>query len=92
MKNIQQILTQARAIKITNPDGSLSFKIVEITPGSVYSSLGIQNEDIITHINGKPISNLNEVMGLFGGIQNMSKLNISVNRSGSQQDLDYQFQ
>ena len=39
MANIQDILTQARGIQITNPDGSLSFKIVDIQPGGIFSYL-----------------------------------------------------
>lgn len=89
MKNISDILTQARGVQITNPDGTLSFKIVDVQPGGVFSYLGIQNNDIITKINGKKISNLNEVMGLFGGISNVQSMKITINRDGQEVPLDY---
>lgn len=91
MANIQDILTQARGIQITNPDGSLSFKIVDIQPGGIFSYLGIQNNDIITQINGQPISDLNMVMGLFGKITNLNKLNLTIKRNGTETPLDYKF-
>lgn len=91
MTNIQDILTQARGIQITNPDGSLSFKIVDIQPGGIFSYLGIQNNDIITQINGQPISDLNMVMGLFGKITNLNKLNLTIKRNGTETPLDYKF-
>lgn len=91
MENIQDILTQARGIQITNPDGTLSFKIVDIQPGGVFSYLGIENGDIITQINGQPISDLNMIMGLFGKITNLDKLNITINRGGTPTPLDYKF-
>ena len=91
LKNIQELLTQARGIQITNPDGSLAFKIVEIQPGSIYSYLGIENNDIITEINGKKISSLNEVMSLFSNLGNLSKLNMTLKRSGEVVPRDYQF-
>lgn len=92
MKDISSLLTQARGIPINNPDGTVSFKIVEIQPGSVYSSLGIQNNDVITQINGRKIQNLNEVMSLFSKIVTLDKLNLTVNRGGEALPLDYKFQ
>lgn len=91
LTNISDILTQARGIQLANPDGSISFKIVEIQPGSVFSHLGIQNEDIITEINGKKISNLNQVMMLFGKLGNLDNLKLNVNRGGSSTPLNYTF-
>jgi type II secretory pathway component PulC len=90
MKDIHTILTQAEAIKIQNPDGSMSFKIVNIEPGSMFSFLGIQNQDIITSINGRPISDINEVMNVFGKLGSLSQLKLGVKREGEEQQLDYQ--
>ena len=56
--NISSVLTQARAIPITNGDGTISFKVTEIVPGSIYSQLNIQENDIITGINGKKLTQL----------------------------------
>lgn len=92
LKDLSALLTQARAIKIENPDGTLSFKLVEIEPGSIFSTLGVQNEDIITHIGGEPIRSMNEIMSLFGRLRSMSNLNLKVNRMGSDTDLKYSFE
>ncbi len=92
LNNISEVLTQARAVKIQNPDGSLAFKMTEIVPGSVYSKLNIQNDDIITHINGKKITNLNEIMSLFGRIKEVDQLSLTISRGGMPQDLDYNFE
>ena len=91
MSNISDILTQARGIQINNPDGSISFKIVDIEPGGIFAYLGIENNDIITQINGDSISDLNTVMGLFGKISNIDKLNLTVKRGGVETPLDYKF-
>jgi type II secretory pathway component PulC len=92
LQNISEILTQARAIQIKNPDGSLCFKMTEIVAGSIYSKLNIQDEDIICQINGKKIDNLNEVMGLFGRIKEIDHFELSVLRSGMEQNLEYDFE
>jgi type II secretory pathway component PulC len=91
LKDINSILTQARGIQLTNPDGSLAFKIVEIQPGSVFSYLGIENNDIITEIGGKKITDLNQVMSLFGKLTNLDKLNLKVKRGGEEVPLNYKF-
>jgi type II secretory pathway component PulC len=91
MADFGKILQDARAIKINNPDGSIAFKIVEITPGSIYSHLNIQNSDIIKSINGKPITGLNEIMTLFGKIATLPKLNLELERDGASLPMKYEF-
>jgi type II secretory pathway component PulC len=89
LKDIASILTQARAVKIQNPDGTLAFIMTEMDPQGIFPYLGLQDQDIITSINGKPIYDLNEVMGLFARIKNMDKLQLGIKREGSESMLDY---
>lgn len=89
MKDIASILTQARAIKIQNPDGTLAFKMTEMDPAGIFPYLGLQDQDIITSINGKPIYDMNEVMGLFARIKNLDKLQLGIKREGTDSVLDY---
>lgn len=92
LANINEVLTQARAVQIRNPDGSYSFKMTEIVPGSIYTQLGIQNDDIITGINGDKISNVNELMSMFGRIRDIDNFEIQVQRDGSNRALRYEFE
>jgi type II secretory pathway component PulC len=92
LKDIQKVLTQARAIQIKKPDGTLEFKIVEIEPGSVYSLLDIDNGDIITGIDGKPIQNLNDIISLFGKIKNIKHLTLTIKKSGEEKIKEYSFE
>ncbi len=89
---IGDLLSQALATKLTNPDGSLSFKMTEIVPGSLYSQLNIQNGDIITKINGKKITNLNEVMRLFGRVKDIDHFGLTLKRGGINKDMEYNFE
>lgn len=88
LKDIGAVLTQAKAVKITNPDGSIAFKITEIEPGGVFASL-IQMDDTITSINGKKITSLNEVMDLLARIKDMNNLSLGVVRDGEARTLNY---
>ncbi|HXH76537.1 MAG TPA: hypothetical protein VNJ08_16315 [Bacteriovoracaceae bacterium] len=89
MKDIASILTQARAIKIQNPDGSIAFKLTEMDPAGIFPYLGLQDQDIITAINGKQIYDMNEVMSLFARIKNLDKLSLGVKREGSDSVQEY---
>lgn len=89
MKDVSSLLTQARGVPINNPDGTMSFKIVEIQPDSVFLNLGIQNGDIITSINGEPIESVSQVMGLFGKITKIDKLNLGISRGGEAVEQNY---
>jgi type II secretion system protein C len=92
MNNMSEILTQAKALQITNPDGSLCFKMTEVVPGSLYTQLNIQENDIVCSINGKKIENLNELMGFLGKIREIDNMQIGVNRNGMTENLDYNFE
>lgn len=90
--NMSEVLTQAKAVQITNPDGSLSFKMTEVVPGSIYSMLNIQDGDIINSINGKKIENLNELMTLMGRIKEIDQFQIGMKRNGMNETLEYGFE
>ncbi|MEI8348396.1 MAG: PDZ domain-containing protein, partial [Pseudomonadota bacterium] len=92
LDDLPTILSQARAVQISNPDGSLAFKMTEIVPGSIYSQLSIQEGDIVTGINGKKITNLNEMMSLFGKIKEYDNVQLSLLRNGEEQNLEYNFE
>lgn len=89
LKDIAAVLTQARAVKIQNPDGSLAFKMTELDPEGIFPYLGIQDGDIITSINGKPIYDMNEVMLLFGRIKGLSNLSLGIKRDGTPSTQEY---
>ncbi len=92
LANINQILTEAKAIQITNPDGTLAYKMTEVVPGSLYSQLNIQENDVITHINGKKIENLNELMSLLGRIKEIDQFQLTLKRNGINENLEYNFE
>lgn len=92
INNMSDVLTQAKAIQITNPDGSLCFKMTEIVPDSLYTNLNIQENDIICNINGKKIDNLNELMGLLGRMKEIDQFQIGLKRNGMSENLEYSFE
>jgi len=89
--NLSQLLTQARAIPLNNPDGTISYKFTEIVPDSLYTKLGMQNGDIVHKINGSPIRSMNQVMSFFGQIKEMNHYELEITRNGSPTNLSFEF-
>ena len=92
LENISEVLTQARAVQIKNPDGSLAFRMQEVVPGSIYSQLNIENGDVVTGINGEKIKNVSELMQLFGRIDKIDHFELNVKKQGIEQSLQYDFE
>lgn len=90
--DISNIITQARAIPIKNPDGTYCFRMVEIVTDSIYTKLGVQNQDIICNINGRKMESLNEAMGLLGKLKTNDRFELGVTRNGSEQTFEYNFE
>ena len=89
---MSDLISQAKGIPIQNSDGTISFKIVDVVPGSLYSNLNIQDNDIIKGINGKPVTSLNEVTSLFGRIKDLNNLSLTIERNGTEVEQDYSFE
>jgi type II secretory pathway component PulC len=89
---ITELLTQAKAIPIKNPDGTWSFKMTEIVPGSLYTHLDMQDGDLIKQIDGKSINNITEVTSMLGKISTIDSINITIERNGSEQTKEYSFE
>ena len=89
LADINTILTEAKGIPIKNPDGTISFKIVDVDPAGIFAYLGVQNGDIITSINGEPIKEINEVMSLFGKITSLNNLSLGFDRQGDNVTQNY---
>ncbi len=89
LKDISSLLTQAMAIPVRNPDGTMCFKMVEVDPGSIFAVLGIRVNDNICGINGSKINSLNQVMGLFGKLGTLSNISLSLKRGGAVTEQQY---
>jgi type II secretory pathway component PulC len=63
--------------------------MTELDPTGIFPYLGIQDGDIITSINGKPIYNMNEVMLLFGRIKGLDNLALGIKRDGTDSNQEY---
>jgi len=68
------------------------FKINYVKKGSDFEKLGLKRGDLLTAINAEELDNLGAVMSLYGDINNIENLTLTVERNGKSKDIEYEIQ
>lgn len=90
-QDLSALLMQARVVPARRGGGGdiYGFRLVEMQPGSIYSQLGLQIMDVITGVNGTPVTNAQQAMELYTALKNSDNIKINIERNGANQSLDY---
>jgi general secretion pathway protein C len=83
MENPVQFFTQMRALPHFVNGKTDGFSISQVAPGSVFDQLGLRNGDLVTSIDGKPVTNPMQAMGLMQAMKTQSALDLTINRGGA---------
>jgi general secretion pathway protein C len=89
-ENMNQILTQARAVPYQEQGKTVGFKISEIVPGSIYEKIGLVNGDVIQRVNSQEVDDPAKFFQLYQGLRNERNITIDLIRSGQRQTLNYE--
>ena len=83
MQNPAQLFSQMRALPHFVDGKTDGFSISNVAPGSVFDQLGLQEGDMLTEINGQPVTNPMQAMGLMQSVQTASSIDLTIQRGGS---------
>ena len=83
MENPAQFFSQMRAMPHFVNGQTDGFSISQVAPGSVFAQLGLQNGDLLTSIDGQPVTNPMQAMGLIQAVKTQPAIDLVVNRGGS---------
>ncbi len=83
MENPAQFFSQMRAMPHFVNGKTDGFSISQVAPGSVFQQLGLQNGDLLTSIQGQPVTNPMQAMGLIQAVKTASAIDLTVNRGGT---------
>jgi type II secretion system protein C len=83
MENPAQFFSQMRALPHFVNGKTDGFSISQVQPGSVFQQLGLQDGDLLTSIDGQPVTNPMQAMGLIQAVKTASAIDLIVNRGGS---------
>ena len=89
-ENINQLLTQARALPYMEQGKTVGFRISEIVPGSLYEKIGLQNGDIIQKINAQEVDDPGKFFQMYQSLKEERNISIDLMRGGQRQTLNYE--
>ena len=80
--NPASLMTQIRAVPNIQNGETNGFTLSEITPGSVFEQLGLQDGDVLTGINGQAVNNPLQAVGMLSQMSQRPSVDITVLRDG----------
>ena len=89
LSNLNALATQARLVPSFKNGVANGFKLFQIQPGSLYSSIGIENGDVITRINGYEINSPDKALEIYQKLRESSHVTIELERGGQTIKKDY---
>jgi general secretion pathway protein C len=89
-ENLNQILTQARALPYVENGKTAGFRVSEIVPGSIFEKMGLQNGDVIQRVNAQDMDDPGKFFQLYQGLKEEKNITIDLMRGGQRQTLNYE--
>lgn len=87
--DLNNILTQARAVPNFENGIASGYKLFQIVPGSIYDKLGLQNGDVISGLNNTPINDPGKAFEMINELKTANHLELQVKKDGKQQNYIY---
>ncbi|TAN38597.1 MAG: hypothetical protein EPN25_13355 [Nitrospirae bacterium] len=85
-----QIMTDARFVPNIIEGKQQGFVLREVKPAGIYSSLGLQNGDVLLRINEFTISNPETALQAFTALRGIDRAQLDIIRNGSKMTMTYQ--
>jgi general secretion pathway protein C len=80
--DLNKIATQARIVPSFENGQANGFKLFSIQPGSLYSSIGIENGDVVQRVNGYEINSPEKALELYQKLKETGHVSIQLKRGG----------
>ena len=88
LADLNKVVTQARVVPSMVGGKIAGYTIFDIAPDSVYTKLGLQNNDVVERVNGVEIKSPDALYQLFQQIRNERKIALDVNRNGRRETVN----
>lgn len=87
LSDLNRVMTQARVIPNIVEGKTSGYKIFNIVPNSIYTKIGIMNNDIIERVNGVEINSPDMVYKLFQQMRNESRIGLDLKRGEEKKSI-----
>jgi type II secretory pathway component PulC len=82
-QDLSKILMDATALPNYENGQIKGFRLLQITPGSIFDNAGFKDDDVITSINGKPLKDIPGTIKMLHGLKGETAIDIEISRGGS---------
>ncbi len=82
LSNLNNVATQARIVPSFKNGAANGFKLFSIQPGSLYTSIGVENGDVIQKINGYEINSPDKALEIYQKLRESSHITLEIERNG----------
>lgn len=90
LENLNDVITQMRAVPNMDAGRTTGFKVFAIKPGSLFQRMGIENNDVVQRVNGIELNDPTRAMALLQELQGQTRLAVDVVRGGETRTLTYE--
>ena len=91
LADISSVLMLARAMPARRSGSGeiYGYRLLDIQAGSIFSQLGLQVQDVITGVNGSPVTSPDEAMAQFQALKSSDHIELGIERGGVNQKIKY---
>ena len=89
VSNLNEVITQARAVPVLTDGKSSGFRLINIRPNSIFEKIGLVDGDIVQRVNDTELSDPSKAVGLLEEIQSTSQIRVGFVRSGKPRSYTY---
>ena len=88
LSDLNKVMTQARVTPNMVEGKTSGYRIFNIAPGSIYTKIGLQNNDVVERVNGVEIKSPDALYQLFQQMKNERKIALDFNRGGRRESVN----
>jgi len=89
LANLDRLSRDARVVPNFQDGKSNGFKIFSIKRNSAARNLGLKNNDVLTGVNGSPLTSPDKALELYTQLQNEGHIDLEILRKGEPMTMEY---
>lgn len=74
-------------VRITNDPQTGKVQLIQVDAGGPADKAGLKAGDLVTHLNGEPLENFQELIRIIGGARPGARVAVKVLRGGKEQEI-----
>jgi general secretion pathway protein C len=89
MTNMGSLMTQVQIRPHMENGVPAGLALSSIKPNSIFRRMGLRNGDVITGVDGREISSVDDALRLVDNLKSASTVSVQLKRRGRQKDIEY---